>query len=542
MTEEFTKEEKTLLEPYFTNLDKNVFVLKNLPQVVCGTLFSRYSRSDKPLRRLLLDDFMNKPEFEFKKIAGIKKNVKEELIAVKKAEEFYDRVLVDFGDDSVAELGGAHVGIENVSQIGAKILEDSRIGLSPLEKSTRYIYFEKKVNGEYKYLREKTIMKSEFREEYVELCDFLFQTYEELKPAMRDFIKEKFPQEEVSDRAYKSTVKAKVCDIIRVFLPASTLTNLGLYGNGRAFEYLLQKMYSHPLKEMHDIGDEMAEELRKVIPSFVKRATEDDALGKKNIDFFKNRDNELKNFSEKFFEKETPEPVGSPGVELIEYDDKAEEKVIAGLLYPFTNLSEKQIREKVKKMNSDERKDVVKKCLGKKTNRRHKAGRGFENAYYKFDLIGNYGIYRDLHRHRMLTQERQLLTTKHGYDAPVEIIKAGFEKQLGEAMEKADSLFRKMAKKMPLEAQYVVPFGYRIRWYNYLNLRELYHLTELRATQAGHPDYRKIAQQMYLKVKEVHPALVEYADVDLKNYDFERIESEKGIDKKLEEIEKKYGK
>ena len=141
--EQFSNEERATLAPFCSNLDSGIFVLTNLPEVVKGALFSRYSRSPKSLRRLLLDEFMNDKGTGFGEIVeGGEGMGQRQIVAKKKTEECYDRVLVGYGDDSVAELGGAHVACENVSNISSKLLEDSRLGISPLEKSTRYVYFD----------------------------------------------------------------------------------------------------------------------------------------------------------------------------------------------------------------------------------------------------------------------------------------------------------------------------------------------------------------------------------------------------------------
>ena len=222
-------------------MDSGCFVLINLPEAVKGALFSRYSRSSKSLRRVLLDEFILNPETGFAEIVGQVTNQGEsQLVATKKAEDFYDRVLVGYGDDSVAELGGAHLACENISMVLTKIMQDARIGISPLEKSTRYVYFDQKEDGKYRYHREEKIMQSKFANEYLRVCDLLFDTYALLIPQIAKIEQEKFPREEtVSERAYASTIRAKVCDILRGILPASTLTNAGFFGNGRAFEYLL---------------------------------------------------------------------------------------------------------------------------------------------------------------------------------------------------------------------------------------------------------------------------------------------------------------
>lgn len=542
MTEHFTEEEKKLLEQFMTNIDKPIFVLVNLPEVVKGALFSRYSRSAKTLRRVLLDEFILKPETGFKEIVNYQVDTgANQAVAIKKAEEFYDRVLVGYGDDSVAELAGAHVAIEDVSNIATKIIEDSRIGLSPLEKSTRYVYFDKKENGRWLYYLEPKIMQSKFSEIYEKTSNFLFETYAELIPKISKYIIELYPKEEsASDRAYSSTVRAKTCDILRGLLPASTLTNMGMYGDGRAYEYLMTKMYSSKMKEITDVASTLQEELKKVIPSFVKRANDSYGIAMQN--YMKNIDETTSLLiSQKInaFKKEERE---DKPVALIDYDINGDEKIVAAIIFQYSDLDLEQAYIIAKNISDQEKNEILSSYVGKRQNRRHKPSRAFENTCYTFDVLANFGAYRDIHRHRILTQQRQLLSCNHGYTMPKEIIDAGYENEFKEAMQMAKQTYTSIAKEMPEEAQYVVPLAYKIRWYMKLNLREAIHLCELRSMQQGHIDYRKIAQEMAKEIIRVHPSLGKHLlFVDMKSYDFERLESEKKIDKKLEEMKKKYG-
>ncbi|MBU2477285.1 FAD-dependent thymidylate synthase [Candidatus Micrarchaeota archaeon] len=542
MQENFSEEQKRILSSFVSNTDKNIFVLKNLPEVVMGALFSRYSRSPKPLRQLLLDEFISDEKTGFNEIVSFQseKGITQ-AVAIKKAEEFYDRVLLGFGDDSVAELGGAHLAVENVSNISVKLIQDARLGISPLEKSTRYIYFdEKDSKGNFNYLRPEEIIQSSFADEYIQLCDSLFSTYSKFLPEMKKFIEEKHPKEEgISDRAYNSTVKAKACDVLRVFLPASTLTNTGLYGNGRAFEYMISRLSSYPLKETKAIAESMHVELSTYIPSFVKRAFGE--YGNPSIEFLSETRKKTAENSAEFLGKEKISEAEE--VELTEFDVNAEEKVLTAILYSNSHLPLHQIKEKIKELKTEEKKKIIDSYYNLRKNRRHKPGRAFENTYYTFDILGNYGIFRDLHRHRILTQERQLLSTHHGFVVPIEFDSLGIKKEYTELMQDAKNLFEKIEEKNPWTAQYLVPFGFKIRWYMKLNLRQAFHFCELRSTMQGHPDYRRIAQKMFSEIKRVHPSLTEHLKfVDTKSYALERLEAEKAQDKKIKEVEEKYGK
>ena len=540
MVEQFTEEEKETLKPFFTNMDKSIFALTNLPEVVKGALFSRYSRSTKSLRRVLLDEFIKAPEMGFNEIVGFQTGQSvDQLVAIQKAEEFYDRVLVGYGDDSVAELGGASIAVEDVSNICSIVLEDSRIGLSPLEKSTRYVFFNDKVDGKFRYYRDPDIMNSKFADLFVRTCDMLFETYGRLIEPMTKWVIERFPKDEgVSDRAYNASIRAKALDVLRVLLPAATLTNVGIFGNGRSFEYLLTKMYAHQLKEIRNVAEDMHMELGKVIPSFVKRAN--DRYGMESQRFMI----ETREGTEKITDEilQDVETVPVEPVELVKWDPEAETKVIAAIMFQHSHLPLKQLLKIASDMSDEERKKIISEFLSRRSNRRQKPGRAFENVHYTFDILGNYGIFRDLHRHRMLTQEKQDLTVKHGYDTPKELIEAGFQKDYDEAMKIAADAFEQISQEFPKQAQYVVPMGFRIRWYFTMSLREVYYLTELRSISQGHPDYRKIAQLIFQKVKEVHPNLMEFAKfVDMKDYPLERLAAEMKTDKKIEELKKKYG-
>lgn len=540
--DEFTSEEASLLRPYVTNLDKSIFVLTNLPEVVKGALFSRYSRTTKSLRRVLLDEFMLSSELGVNEIFGGTKDhsTKQSTIQTKKAEEFYDRVLVGYGDDSVAELAGAHIAIEDVSILATKTLQDARLGLSPLEKSTRYVYFDNKTSeGNWRYYKDKEVMVSEFADEYVKTCDFAFETYAKLIPRISKFILEKEPRPEgVSERAYASTLRAKTCDILRGLLPAATLTNMGFFGDGRAYEYLITKLYSSELEEFRGVGKTMQEELSKVIPSFVKRAN--DKHGQSMQQYWKSNLDAVDAFACPINEHS-----GEAGVFLVESEteDHSIEKLVKYILFSQMNSSISKINEKIGKMNREEKLQIINSYVGERQNRRQKPSRAFEHVNYTFEIVANYGAYRDLHRHRILTQQRQLLTPYLGYKMPKEIVEAGFESEFKEVMKKARETFESMYSKYPNQAQYVVPLAYNIRWYMNLNLREAYHLIELRSAMQGHIDYREIVQKMFGQIEKVHPNLAKGMKfVDMKEYALERLEAEKRIDKKMEELGEKYKK
>jgi thymidylate synthase ThyX len=553
MSDEFSKAERKVLVSFFTNLDQPVFGLK-LPQEVAGALFSRYSRSTKSLRRTFLDEFLGDPELALKGLLGGKTSHGDQTDALKKARAFYDRVLIGYGDDSVAQLGGAHIACENISNIAANILEDARIGIAPLEKSTRYVRFDQKnAAGEYLFYREPKLMASAHRADYLALMNLLFDAYSgQIDPVM-DYVKRSLPIEEVelrhpksgkslnyreaqqdeklrkwAETAYRSTIRTQACDILRGYLPAATLTNVGFFGVGQAFEYLLTKLYCHELTEARELAGMMHRELDQLIPSFVKRA--------KPSEYMAETYTAIRSMTARIISA-LPAKTGE-AVTLVDYDRAAEEKIIAAILYPHSQQPLQQLRTSVDKMPVNQRREILDEYLKRRRHRRDKPGRALEQIYYTFDIIGNLGLYRDLHRHRILTQERQDFTTVRGYDTPREIEEAGFKAEFDRCMENAAEFYEKVCLDFPLEAQYVVPFAYKIRWTMTMNLREAVHIGELRTMPQGHPDYRFIVQEMWRKIQAVHPVLADAAKfIDWKTYRLGRLQSEMRTEYKKSAVE-----
>ena len=553
MTAEFTAEEQARLAPFFTNLDRSTFGLK-LPQEVAGALFSRYSRSTKSLRRTFLDEFLGDPALGLSELLPGQAEPAADNAALKKARAFYERVLVGYGDDSVAQLGGAHLACENISNVAAKLLEDARIGIAPLEKSTRYVRFDQKdAAGNYLFYREPKIMASHHRDAYLEVMNLLFDTYSRQMEPMLASIAKALPIEQLEVRdpssgkslsyteaqkddrlrrwaetAYRATVRAHACDVLRSYLPAATLTNVGMFGVGQAFEYLISKFYSHDLSEIKELAGAMHGELNQLIPSFVKRAQLNDYLVGTGA-----AAKALAARCVSMASIATSEPVA-----LIDYDAAAEEKIIAAILYPQARHPLEQLRQIAATMSADQRRKILAEHFAKRRHRRDKLSRAFENVYYTFDILGNLGLYRDLQRHRILTQERQDFTTVHGYDTPPEIEEAGIKNEFDDCMKHAADLYERIYADLPSEAQYVVPFAYKIRWYMKMNLREALHMVELRTMPQGHPDYRFICQEMWRKIQEVHPTLAECGKfIDWKKYRLGRLQSEMRTEFKKSAIE-----
>lgn len=532
--EEFTESQLKVLEHFVTNTSGSIFAIRNLPEVIKGALFSRYSRSLLGLRTLLLKEFIgNTEETGFDSIAGtMQNNAEEQLLAIQKAQNFYDRILDGYGDDSIGELGGAHLAVENVSMLGAKAIEDLRIGGSPLEKSTRYVYFDQKVQGDYLFYREPILMTSAFRDLYLETANYLFDTYTQLIPPLTAYFEERFPKDPNSSKtAYQTAMRAKVLDCLRGLLPASTLTNMGVFGNGRFFEHMIHRLSSSNLAEMQDIGKRSFDELYKIIPSFVRRSSPSHKTHQGWADFQDGMEAEIKMMASQYAGH--PATSEKPGARLIQWDVDAPRKVAAATLFAASPSSLKDLNSLMNELEEDEIGRILDAAAYGRESRRHKSPRSLEHANFTFEIVADFGAWRDLHRHRMLTQERQLLGCHLDYFIPDEILGTEMEKPYVEAMERAKKTWETIAADLPEEAQYIVPMAYNLRWYFHVNLRALQWLCELRSQPAGHPTYRFIAQQMAQEVINVFPEFERFFKfVDYEGHDLGRLGQEQRREEK----------
>ncbi len=494
MVEHFSDEEQDVLRRYFTNLDQPVFALVNLPEVVKGALFARYSRSPKSLRRLFLDEFVG--ELDIEGDTSI-----DATVGLDRAEELYERVFFEYGDDSVAQLGGIHLACEQASNLLTKILEWGRLA-AYLEQSTRYIAYDSRPSGRYRYFRDPDLLASSLGTRYVGELDRLFDCYAELAPRVEEHVRRLTPKAAGdSDFVYRQAVKAKSLDAVRGILPAAAQSNVGIYGTGQAYEQLLLRMRADPLPEARAYAEMMLTELRKVIPSFVKRVDLPDR-GQVASDYLE-RNREA-------MEAVTAELLGDADpfdddarVELIDFDPDAEVKMVASMLYPHTHLPEATIEDRVRAMSVEERLRVIRAYVGERENRRHRPGRALERPFYRFDVLADYGAFRDLQRHRMLTVEWQRLSPYHGYTRPPLVDEAGLTDEFDEAMERSGEVYDAIrAAGFEPQASYAVSLAYRVRFNLNLNARSAMHTIELRSTPQGHPAYRRVVQQMHNLIEQ----------------------------------------
>jgi thymidylate synthase ThyX len=523
--EEFTAEERRVLSRFFTNLDGPVFAIVNLPEVVKGALFARYSRSPKSVRRLFLDEFYHQPEVGIETLATHATG-DDPVVKLQRARDLYDRVFSEYGDDSVAQLGGAHLACEQASNVLTKILEWGRLA-AYLEQSTRYIFYDQKLGDRYRYMIPPEVAGSAHETQYVATMDWLFDTYANLVAKLVPYYETLFPrQEDDSKFVWRSTIRAKACDDIRGLLPAATTSNVGVFASGQAYEMMLLRMRSHPLAEAREYAEMMLHELRKVIPSFMRRVDEPDRGGAWS-DYLAATGSAMNRQGAAV----TAAPQPRAEVTLVEWDPDAELKIAAAALYAHTNLPDDQLLQLVTAMPVADRNELIKAYVGERGNRRHKPGRAMERCDYRFDILCDYGIFRDLQRHRMLTLEWQRLSPNHGYVTPESIADVAAVDLWDEAMQRTARLHDQIASDLgPDVAQYVIPFAYRIRFYFQLNAREAFHLLELRTGAGGHPDYRRVCQEMHRLIRDQagHRAIADAMNyVDYEDYELARLEGER---------------
>lgn len=546
--EEFTSEERAILSRYFTNIDGPVFALVNLPEVVKGALFARYSRSEKSLKRLFLDEFINdrgsgeRALREYLEGGDSGRGAGYNQVGDARARDLYDRIFTEYGDDSVAQLGGAHLGCENVSNIATKILERGRL-MAYLEQSTRYIRYDTRHRGRFRYKCPPELDLPEMKDArriFEEVCKGLFELYAELYTKLYEHFEHKYPKRaDEPEGAYRSAVRAKVCDSLRGLLPAATLANVGVFGSGQAYERLLLRLLSSPVSEARILGKEILHELEKVIPSFVKRVemegrgvdwrrylseTRDRVAGAAALLISSHGLNGSKQ------EQDTVDRTlllssQRPTVNLVDFDPEGERKIAAAILFDHTPVSMHEASRIAQGLGADALALLIAEYVGSRRNRRHLPGRAFESTYYTFEVVSDYGAFRDLQRHRILTVEWQPLSSNLGFSMPDVIAEIGEENRWKSAMESAADAYSFIESASRVAASYVLPMAFRLRYRMQLNAREAIHLIELRTSSQAHPEYRAVCSDMAELIGRRAGHWNVYRAMQFKGGDFEDLES-----------------
>lgn len=485
---EITPDGKEYLNQIVTSSDGDVYGFTDkIPPVTIAAAMARLSRRGDDMRVTLLDEFAGS--------AG-------------KDAKLLQRVITAYGDDSVQQLVGIHMVVENASNLLTKKLEWGRLA-AYLEQSTRYIYFDQKdKNGKYRYYTPDGL-PGELKTQYEATMDQIFDIYSEMVHKLTNYITEHstVPENE-RDVAFKGAVRAQACDAIRAVLPVATKSTVGIYASGQALESLIMHLQSDQLPEARRVGDDLLREARKTIPTFLERADKPDRGGA-HIAYRANTYAAMQTLAE----KQLPQTLGSldDDVQLVDVWPRNELDLLPHMLYEHSTLSLQDIKKSIGEWSYEQKLEAFRTYMGERLNRRHKPGRALEIAHYSWDLICDYGIFRDLQRHRMVDAfDWQQLTPRYGFDMPDLVEKADLSDRFEKCFDLSAALYSELQSGgFELEAQYATLLGHRMRWKITYNAREAFHLHELRTSPQGHPGYRKLVRTMHEKVAEIHPLLAE---------------------------------
>ena len=511
---DYSEEDKQVLNYFFTNIDKPIFATKNFHPEVWALMQARYSRSTEGLRQSFLKLLKENPEnFEsLKQEIEKTKGGLEACHATEKAIQFMEKWVLGFGHSSVAEGAVGGIALEGVSILATKVIEDSRL-CSYIEKSTRYVSF-----NENSFYIDPDLEKSGYIAEIKGLLSFLFRTYMDLHEPVLEHVKKTAPIEKgMTPAAWERACGARRFDAVRYLLPTCTMTCMGWTVNARQLAHSISKLLSHPLKEMNEIGLQVKEEASKIFPSLLRFADRNEYISKTESEMM-----ELAPAIE--VENGPVEPVS-----LVSAPEDPDSMVIASILYRYKGQPFSKVIEKVRQMPQEEKEKVFDAFL-KNMGKFDYPMRELEHAQFAFEIIMDYGAFRDLQRHRICTQTNPVFTSGLGYDVPKDVVDSGCEAQYRAAMDKAKGVYEKIREKYPLQAQYMLPLGYKKRFLVSMNLREIYHWVKLRTIPLAHDSYRRIAYKIYEAMKEKFPLLSKWMVCNYSQEELGRLKSEEATE------------
>ncbi len=502
-----------------TNPTDNVYAFTDkLSTATIAAAMARLSRRGDDMRVTILDEFAGKEG---------------------KDEGLLNRVITAYGDDSVQQLVGLHMVVENASNLLTKKLEWGRLA-SYLEQSTRYIYFDQKdARGNYRYFT-PTNLDAATAKVYEQTMDTIFDNYSTLVHKLSAYVRHNstVPKEE-QDGAWKGATRAQACDAIRAVLPVATKATVGIFASGQALESLIMHLQSDELKEAQDTGQALLDEARKVIPVFLERADKPDRGGAW-VAYRATTHQQLRKLAnDKLQQNLSPE---TEAVKLHSFFPKNELDLLPHMLFEHSGLPLEAIEQEIDTWSYDEKVKAFKAYMGERLNRRHRPGRALEQAHYTWELVCDYGIFRDLQRHRMVDDlQWQELSPRYGYDIPKLVEDAGLTDLFEACFDASFELYSHLQQAgYQLEAQYATLLGHKMRWKITYNAREAFHLHELRTSPQGHPGYRKLVKEMHEMLGSVHPLLAAEMLFVNQGEDAEltRLAAEKYTQYKLEQLEK----
>ncbi len=472
-----------------TNVDGNTYAFTDkLSPVTIAAAMARLSRRGDDMRVTILDEFAGK---------------------VDQDAQLLHRVITAYGDDSVQQLAGLHFVVENASNLLTKKLEWGRLA-AYLEQSTRYIYFDQKdADGRYKFYT-PPYLKADIKSQYNKSLVAIFELYSTMVRELTEYVRNNstVPEKE-RDGAWKGATRAQACDAVRSVLPVATKATVGIFASGQALESLIMHLLSEELPEARQTGQDLLNEARKVMPTFLERADKPERGGAM-VAYRANTVKAVKKLAKDYLPDNHASTPGAP-VTLVDFWPKNELLLVADMLYEHSNLSLEELQAEVNSWPYEKKAEVFKAYIGERLNRRHRPGRALEKAHYSFDLLCDYGIFRDLQRHRMVDDMNwQQLTPRYGFEIPKLVEEAGLTEQFEACFDISFKLHSALKRAgYELEAQYATLLGHTMRWKVTYNAREAFHLHELRTSPQGHPGYRKLVQQMHEKVAEIHPMLAD---------------------------------